>query len=180
VGEKSNATKGLRAAWPWFLLAAALALWTFSGRGGSGLPRGEEIPPLTVMTTDGELTLGEPRSGVTVLAFWATWCPSCRTEGPVLSRVHERIRARGDRVVGLSVDDMPLERIASAARRYGMAYPVARVTRAQSDAYSVELLPTIYVVAADGHVTETFTGAVSERALLDAIDAARDHRVSAR
>jgi len=180
VGEKSTATKGLRAAWPWFLLAGALALWTFSGRGGSGLPHGEEIPPLTVTTTEGEVSLGAAHGGVTVLAFWATWCPSCRTEGPVLTRVHERIRDQGDRVIGLSVDEMPLPRIASAARRYGMGYPIGRVTRAQSDAYSVELLPTIYVVAADGHITDTFTGAVGERTLLAAVDAARDHRISAR
>lgn len=180
MGASSTTFEGLRAAWPWFLLAGALALWTFSGRGGGGLPEGEPAPALTVATTEGELTVGAPQDGVTVLAFWATWCPSCRAEGPVLSRVHERIRARGDRVVGLSVDEMPLPQIASAARRYQMGYPVARVTRAQSDAYSVELLPTIYVVAADGHITDRFTGAVSERTLLAAVEAARAHRLSAR
>lgn len=168
--------RGLRAAWPWLLLAGAIALWVFAGRdGGELVPQGEAAPSLEVPWTgpEGRFSLEAQRGHVTVLAFWATWCPACRQEGPTLSRVQERIAAEGDTVVGLSVDRGPLEAVARAARGYGMTYPIAKATGQDTDRFGVELLPTIYVVGPDGRVAESFTGAVGEARLMEAIAAAR-------
>ena len=174
--------RGVRAVWPWLLLLAAVLLWAFTGRGGSGLPDGEAAPALAIPWTegDGQFALDAHEGQVVVLAFWATWCPACRQEGPVLSRVHRSLEASGDRVVGVSVDDASLEAVAAAARRLGMTYPIALATRADAQRFGVQLLPTIYVIGADGRISTSFTGAVSERTLLDAVEHARGARDSAR
>lgn len=164
---------GLRAAWPWFLLAGALTLWTFAGRGGSTLPTGRSAPALQVASTVGDFDLAAREGHVVVLAFWATWCAACRAEGPVLSRVHRQLEARGDGVMGVSVDTMPLGSVADAARRLGMTYPIAVADHAVVDRFEVEVLPTIYVIGPDGRVARTFTGGVGEAALLEAVEEAR-------
>jgi thiol-disulfide isomerase/thioredoxin len=41
---------------------------------------------------------------VVLVNFWATWCVPCREEFPSLSRLQERNRAAGLRVVGVSTD----------------------------------------------------------------------------
>ena len=170
--EASTKTRrSVRSIWPWLLLGLAVVLWMFWGGGSSGLPEGEPAPPLTVPWTAGDaFDLGAQRGHVTVLAFWATWCPACRREGPALSRVAAR---SGARVVGVSIDTMPLDAVARAARGFGMTYPIALATRADAERFSVSLLPTILVVGPDGRVAASFAGSASEGRILDAIEAAR-------
>lgn len=181
-----RARQALRSSWPWLLLAGALALWFFAGRGGGTLlPEGEAAPRLEIPWNGGAadeaaFSLEDQRGRVVVLAFWATWCPACRREGPTLSRVHERIAPAGDRVIGVSVDRGSLQDIGRAAERLGMRYPIAQATREDTARFGVELLPTVYVVGPDGRVRASFTGGVGEEQLVEAVEAARDDAVARR
>lgn len=160
--------------WPFLLLGGAILLWLLTPSSGGGLPDGTLAPALELpVEPGGTLDLSGGRGHVTVLAFWATWCPACRQEGPALSRVHARIAPRGDRVVGVSLDDAPLGSVASAARRLGLTYPIALATRADAARWRVDLLPTVYVLATDGTISSSFTGVASERQILDAVERAR-------
>lgn len=40
-----------------------------------------------------------------VINFWATWCPPCRMEMPVLKALYKEYHPRGLEIVGISVDD---------------------------------------------------------------------------
>ena len=178
-----NPRRGLRSllrkrAWPWLLLVASIGLWFSWGGGGSGPKAGELAPDLRAPWTEGEepFDLAARRGHVTVVAFWATWCPACRAEGPTLARLHARIAPHGDAVVGVSLDEAPLGSIASAARGFGMTYPIAKGTRADTARFEVELLPTIVVVGPDGRVSESFAGTVGESRLVEAVEAARAPR----
>lgn len=174
MSEPSTWRRSLRAAWPWLLVAGAIGLWTFGGSGGPAIDEGAPAPPLTApWTAEGQFDLGAREGQVTVLAFWATWCGACRHEGPTLSRVHERLAPHGDAVVGVSVDELPLEAVHARARRYGMDYPIALATRADGERFRVALLPTIYVVGPDGRIAASFTGAVGERRIMEAVERAR-------
>src|SRR5688500_2433996 len=138
----------LRTQWPWLIVVGAFASWVAWGGSGSPLPEGEAAPALAIPWTvdDSGFDLREQRGHVTVLAFWATWCPACREEGPELSRVHRTIERRGDRVVGVSVDNAPLPAIANVARQLGMTYPIALAQRGDSERFRVDLLPSVIVV----------------------------------
>lgn len=175
-------TAAWRRALPWVLLAGAVALWVVRGPGGEGqgLPSGMEAPPLAVASSDGPLDLAQERGRVVVLSFWATWCPACRAEGPILSRVADRLAASGDAVYGVSVDRMSLEQVTGQARELGMTFPIALGDRALADRFGVQLLPTVYVIGPEGRIANAFTGTVSEARLLRAVEAARTPELALR
>jgi thiol-disulfide isomerase/thioredoxin len=52
----------------------------------------------------GELALADFRGRPLLLNFWATWCPPCVKEMPLLDQFHRTHQAAGWQVLGLAVD----------------------------------------------------------------------------
>ncbi|MDQ2941218.1 MAG: TlpA family protein disulfide reductase [Chloroflexota bacterium] len=90
---------------------------------GHGSLVGSAAPSLEAADLDGRRrTLADGGDRLIWVNFWATWCPPCRTEMPMMQRLAE---AYGDRLLILGVDfgEEP-----SAARnfveRYDIKYPI--------------------------------------------------------
>ena len=66
----------------------------------------------------GELALGSLRGRPLVLNFWATWCPPCVEEMPMLDRFQREQQRGGWQVVGLAVDS------AAPVREFLARHPV--------------------------------------------------------
>lgn len=63
------------------------------------------LPSITLFQLDGKtVDLSSLRGRPILLNFWATWCPACRTELPILDRVQEKYRRTGMRVIAVSED----------------------------------------------------------------------------
>jgi thiol-disulfide isomerase/thioredoxin len=54
----------------------------------------------------GNLALAGLRGKPLLLNFWATWCPPCVSELPMIDRFYRDQQARGWQVVGLAVDNL--------------------------------------------------------------------------
>jgi thiol-disulfide isomerase/thioredoxin len=64
-----------------------------------------QLPPVPLVGLDGRATDLAALSGrVTLVNFWASWCAACRSELPVLERLHIAMANQGVRVVAISVD----------------------------------------------------------------------------
>jgi cytochrome c biogenesis protein CcmG/thiol:disulfide interchange protein DsbE len=123
-------------------------------------------PDFTLTLFDGgELSLSELRGQVVVINVWASWCPPCRDEAPVLEATWRRYRERGVTFVG--VDYMDTEPAAlSYLQEYGITYPngpdlggsIGRV-------YNVQGVPETFFVTPEGEIAEVFVGPLSEARL---------------
>jgi cytochrome c biogenesis protein CcmG/thiol:disulfide interchange protein DsbE len=68
-------------------------------------------------------SLADYRGKVVVLNYWASWCPPCRDESPLLERWHRRLTKDDATVLGVDVQDVTGDARAFAAK-YGLTYPM--------------------------------------------------------
>ena len=71
----------------------------------------------------GELALAALRGRPLLLNFWATWCPPCVREMPLLDDFHRRWSPQGWQVVGVAVDQ--LAPVQAFLQRTPVGFPVA-------------------------------------------------------
>jgi len=90
---------------------------------GRGSLVGKPAPMLEAIDLAGRRwTMTEGEGRLTWINFWATWCPPCRTEMPMMQRLAE---AYGDRLLILGVDygEEP-GAVRDFVDRYGITYPI--------------------------------------------------------
>lgn len=115
-------------------LAAGLtgmgAAWWRSGASSATAPKAAAGTPaaafwaLTLDSPDGTPMAMQGFAGKPLLLnFWATWCPPCVEELPLLSQFQETQRSRGWQVLGLAVDQPSAVRAWLA--RSPLSFPVA-------------------------------------------------------
>jgi thiol-disulfide isomerase/thioredoxin len=102
---------------------------------------------------------------VVVVNFWATWCAPCREEIPIFVKLQEKYGSRGLQFVGIAIDQP--SKVGPFASELGMNFPILLggaeaidLTRKLGNKASV--LPFTVILARDGRITATHTGAVKE------------------
>ncbi|MEO7521553.1 MAG: TlpA disulfide reductase family protein [Gemmatimonas sp.] len=116
-----------------------------------------------------------------LLAVFATWCRSCKDEVAAFNRLQKEFAPRGVRVVALSADDIPDERLRAWLARYHGEYPVVRdTTRAALQALRVVGVPEAHLVGSDGRVMWSKRGPVESGlpSLRDAVARLRSNPAS--
>ena len=58
-----------------------------------------------MLGAEGTGSLADHKGKVVVLNVWASWCPPCMTEMPLLQRTHERIAAAAASCSGIDTQD---------------------------------------------------------------------------
>lgn len=107
-----------------------------------------------------ELAPGRPA----VVAFFASWCPDCRRDLPVLAALARR---DGGRVSFVGVDTNDQVGPARAlVRADHIPFPIAQASATEASAgYDVAVLPTTFLVDADHRVVGELFGAQSRATL---------------
>lgn len=118
----------------------------------TGLP---EVPLLT----DADLRSGE----VTVVNFWATWCPPCQQETPDLRAAYEAHRNDGLELLAVSIQE-PSDDVRDFVGRYGLQYRIGLdAGGAVAATYGVFGLPTHYFVDATGVIRDRYFGPLNRQ-----------------
>jgi cytochrome c biogenesis protein CcmG/thiol:disulfide interchange protein DsbE len=109
---------------------------------------------------DGQpLTMGRLRGHAVLLDFWATWCPPCRVEAPIVDQIAKRWRDRGVVVVGVNTDTPDQGDPREFALSHGLSYPIVQdVAGEASRLYEIANIPTLVVLSRSGKVVAVRTG----------------------
>lgn len=144
-----------------------------------GLAPGELAPELEVGGPDGTpaplldldgrpVRLADLRGRGVWLNFWASWCPPCQAETPVLRDIAAAYADGGLTLVGISVQETTVDDVRAYAERYELGYVVAAdLTGDVFRRYRIYALPTQVFIDPAGRVRRIVNGPV------DPVSAAR-------
>jgi len=101
----------------------------------------------------GSASLNHWQAPLRLVNFWATWCPPCLEEIPVLVDLQTRFGPRGLQILGVAIDQRAA--VAGFAERHDINYPVLvaegqGIALARALGNEVGALPYTAALAADG------------------------------
>ncbi len=130
----------------------------------SAIPIGVDYPApdLTLKDLQGEtVSLADLRGQVVLVNLWATWCPPCREEMPVLQSYYEAHKEDGFLIVAINDGD-PAEDVTTFVQTYGLTFPVWLDPEYRTErSFKTMSLPSSFVIDRKGTVRLAWTGAIS-------------------
>ncbi len=119
-----------------------------------------QASPMIAHKADLQRIMAEAGATVTVVNYWATWCPPCRAELPDLKRLQEEFGVRDVRVIGVSFDYDPavLQRFLD---RYSLGYPNYIGDSALMKEMGVGVIPRTVIYSPAGNVVSVHQGQIT-------------------
>jgi cytochrome c biogenesis protein CcmG, thiol:disulfide interchange protein DsbE len=120
------------------------------------------VKDLAVLGAGGTGSLADHAGKVVVLNVWASWCPPCKSELPLLQRTHERIRRHGGMVLGIDTQDAP-EKALELLREKRITFPSLRDRdREYGRSLGVSGYPETFVIDREGRIAALRRGPIDQ------------------
>ena len=120
---------------------------------------GETAPEFSIaLMGGGSISSHELRGRVVMVDFWASWCPPCREEAPVLAQVYSEYRDRGVEFIGINLWDNAGDADVFV-RQQGHLYPNGVDEGGKiAISYGVRGIPEKFFIDQEGRIIRKFTG----------------------
>jgi peroxiredoxin len=130
---------------------------------------GQAVPLLDL---DGEVvSLEALRNSPVWVSFFATWCPPCQEETPVLRDTYEAFAPRGLEMVAVSVQETTPADVAAYAETYSLPYTIGfDASSAVFETYQGYGLPTHVFIDADGVIRHLRYGPLDRETAAEIIE----------
>lgn len=122
-------------------------------------PEPVALPAFTVPgLASGEASSADFAGTVTLLNFWATWCPPCVQEMPSIERLHQAMKGTAFRVVAISTGEQK-KTVADFIKKNKYTFPVYldETTRLGSS-FASQGIPTTYILDKSGKIIAGIVG----------------------
>lgn len=117
------------------------------------------------IVTGKQVKMSDYRGKKVFLNFWASWCPPCKEEAPVLQRFSEE----QDDVIVLGVNVTTDEKITGDEKkfieRYGLTFTNVYTQDEMFNSFFIPSFPTSYIIDEDGIILEQLVGGVTDKFL---------------
>ena len=136
--------------------------WLGAHDGMTHIVAGNPAPNFSLKSLDGkEFSLaGSLKKGPVVLAFFKVSCPICKFTFPFLERLVQRHKSDNVTFLGVSQDNVSASR--DFTQNFGVTFPILidDASYTVSNAYGLTMVPTVFLVEADGTVKISSMGFV--------------------
>lgn len=121
--------------------------------GLSAFPPGLQAPDFVTTDIQGnQVRLDAYRGKLVLLVFWATWCPACHADLPVLDRLYQTFKARDFVVLAVNIRE-PVARLHTFQRATSVSFPLLLDLHSQiMTLYQVEATPTHVFIDRQGQL----------------------------
>jgi cytochrome c biogenesis protein CcmG, thiol:disulfide interchange protein DsbE len=163
-----------RVYWPITLAAAALVALLTYGVASTGpdtsiderLQAGERVEApvkdLPRLGAGGTGSLADHAGKVVVLNVWASWCPPCTSEMPLLQRTHDRITPQGGLVLGIDTQDATEDALAFLREKKITFASLRDRDREYGRSLGVSGYPETFLIDRDGKIAAMRRGPVTQ------------------
>ncbi len=111
------------------------------------------------------VSLRDYRGQVVLVNNWATWCPPCRQEMPILDAYYRDHQHQDFMIVAIDAGE-PASMVADFLNRYGMSFPVWLDPNSSAlNSFRNNYLPSSYLIDKGGRVIMAWSGAVTYASL---------------
>ncbi len=124
-------------------------------------------PQLTLKDIQGvSRSLTDYRGQVVLVNLWATWCPPCKQEMPVLQSFYDKYRAKGFVIIAIDTGD-PTKDVLQFVKDYQLTFPVwlDPTFIATDRTFNAPNLPTSFVIDRSGTIQLTWIGGINSKML---------------
>ncbi len=114
-----------------------------------------------------DFKLGNFKGHIVIINFWATWCPPCRAEMPMLKKFYNAERSNGVIVLGINVNNS-LGGVKSFLEKFdgGITYPVVYANSSViSDYGGIHEIPQTFFISKNGRIMFHWVGQITRGAL---------------
>lgn len=152
----------------WFLYV--LLVPNQSSAAGAGVPVGKPAPDFELKTVDGTTyKLSDLKGKPVMLNFFATWCPPCKAEMPLLEETYTAYKDQGFVILAVNLNEADVV-VSSFQQKMGLTFPIViDKSDAVFRAYDIVPLPTSYFIDKQGVVQGVYKGEIRKPALLEMI-----------
>ena len=143
-----------------FILGAALVfaallllLFTHSSQAVSPARIGSSLSQFSLKDINGkEVNLSDYRGSLVLVNAWATWCPPCKAEMPLLNSYYQSHHQQGFVILAIDAGDTQFD-VSSFTSQYGLTFPVLLDPGMKLlSGLGINSFPTSILVGRDGKV----------------------------
>ena len=125
------------------------------------------IPELTLTDTQGvSRSLADYRGQVVLVNLWATWCPPCKEEMPILQEFYDKHKEQGFTIIAINDGD-PKADVLQFVKDYELTFPVwlDPTYIATEKAFNTQNLPTSFVINRNASIQLMWIGGINSKRL---------------
>jgi thiol-disulfide isomerase/thioredoxin len=118
-----------------------------------------EQPNFNVTSVDGQMKSRLSTKGnITLLNFWATWCPPCKQEIPTIQKLHETMKGEKFEIMAVDLGESA-KSVKAFLDQNKISYPVYVDPKSSlTGLYASRGIPTTYILDKNGKFIAGFIG----------------------
>uniref|UniRef100_A0A7C3MH67 TlpA family protein disulfide reductase n=1 Tax=Dictyoglomus thermophilum TaxID=14 RepID=A0A7C3MH67_DICTH len=107
--------------------------------------------------------LSDFKGKVILLNFWATWCPPCRYEMPLLDKLYKEHKNKGFEIVAVSLDSNP-KNVNDYLKNNPVSFTILSDREGKAGyTYQIVAIPTSFLIDKNFIIRKIYLGIISEK-----------------